>query len=92
MGAGSWVTPENFVPFDGGGSGAQRPADAYHGLINGDVYWNDLGQYWQGFNPATPPSFPAGTTDGEEGTGELTGLVWSDTVNGWVNPTYYVAA
>jgi hypothetical protein len=94
MGAGSWVTPENFVPVGGGGGQPARPADAYHGLIDsgfGDTYWNEFTQSWTGFNPPAP-TFAAGTVDGEAGTGELDGLVWSATLNGWVLPEYYVAA
>lgn len=96
MGANAWVTPENFVPVNGGGNPppTTRPAGAYHGMIDsgfGDTYWNDLTYHWVGFNPPAP-TFPAGTTDGEAGTGPVAGLVWSSTVNGWVNPEYYTAA
>lgn len=59
--------------------------------VFGDTYWNELTQSWQGFIPPAP-TFPAGTVDGESGTGDLTGLIWSSTVNGWVAPQFYVAA
>lgn len=67
----------------------------YHGQIDnnfGDTYWNELTQVWQGFDPANPPNFPAGTTDGEAGTGDLIGLVWSSTIGGWVLPEHYTPA
>lgn len=90
VGANAWVTPENFVPVGGG-----QPAwsGQVHGQIDsnfGDTYWNELTQSWTGFNPPAP-TFPAGTTDGEDGTGELTGLVWSSALNGWVTPEHYAA-
>lgn len=75
--------------------GSQRPEGAYHGMIDfsyGDTFWNDISGYWQGFDPSAPPYFAPGNIDGESGTGDLTGLVWSTTINGWVNPQYYVAA
>lgn len=90
VGANDWVTPENFVPVGGG-----QPAwsGQVHGEVDpvfGDTYWNEFNQSWTGFfGPA--PSFPAGTVDGEDGTGELTGLVWSAALNGWVTPEHYAA-
>jgi hypothetical protein len=93
VGANAWVTPENFVPVNGGGGGQPAWSGEVHGQVDtlfGDTYWNELTQSWTGFfGPA--PTFPAGTTDGEDGTGELTGLVWSAALNGWVTPEHYAA-
>lgn len=57
--------------------------------LGDDLYWDELGSYWGGFNIKAAPFYYEGTTNGEAGINQLSGLFWNSGLNGWTkeNPT-----